>query len=660
MNKIKHYFSIIVVIIVIIPFTFWGVYGYFDQVNISDNEVGSVAGKKLLLEDLRKIQNRLLNNIVNQNEGELPAEYQDTRYVEALAAKLLIEEELYQFAVRDFKMSMSDKYFAQLIMALPIFQTDGSFDKSKLNTFLIERDITALNFESEYRKILSRDTINISITGSAIANQWERKYLAHLFSQRRTIDLFYLSSAQYALSLKIPEERIKKYFEENKDQFMTQEALDVKYIIYNKDSLVDSYTPTQKEITELYQNNYIDSSRSERRKAFHILLSDANVTDESKKKMLNEIRSSIDSLDRFKEIAKTTSNDIGTAAQGGELGWIEKNDELFELDSNFENALFSLSLDDPISKPIKTQYGFHLIYLAEVSRGDTVSIEEVRGSIIEQLKERYINDTFNNKVAEIENYILENPSEIEGLSKILESNVIAVKDLTRESGSGDFTEESLRSSAFEHVLANQTIIAPIEYLSNQEVMIYQPVKYTPSKLQSYDLSRGRAEYLASLEVAKQEIKQEKTELIAQLKRGETPIQNDYLGIRRDQLVFRLDFESNLPEDLVHQIYSVGTFYPSDESVHEYELDNGDYLVYYLKNIVPVNDESVEEIVELKEHQEYFEKLRTQNNQQAILNAYVARALLEFDRNYPNQDIATLTNYLKNQVSITLDSRYAEE
>jgi len=68
----------------------------------------------------------------------------------------------------------------------------------------------------------------------------------------------------------------------------------------------------------------------------------------------------------FSDIAKRYSIDPGSAAQGGDLGWVRRGSFVKE----FEEATFALK-ENEISKPIKTQFGYHIIQLME-RRGESV------------------------------------------------------------------------------------------------------------------------------------------------------------------------------------------------------------------------------------------------------------------------------------------------
>lgn len=87
-------------------------------------------------------------------------------------------------------------------------------------------------------------------------------------------------------------------------------------------------------------------------KASHILVK----TEDEANALLDELESGKD----FAELAKEKSW-CPSKADGGDLGWFGKGQMVKE----FEDAAFSMEKGE-VSKPIKTQFGWHIIKLMDV------------------------------------------------------------------------------------------------------------------------------------------------------------------------------------------------------------------------------------------------------------------------------------------------------
>jgi peptidyl-prolyl cis-trans isomerase SurA len=89
------------------------------------------------------------------------------------------------------------------------------------------------------------------------------------------------------------------------------------------------------------------------------------------RKKLISFRDRIKNGEDFKVLATLYSDDIESAKNGGELGFVGRG----ELVPEFESAAFSLK-GDQISEVIETQFGYHIIQLIE-RRGETVNVRHI-------------------------------------------------------------------------------------------------------------------------------------------------------------------------------------------------------------------------------------------------------------------------------------------
>ncbi len=109
----------------------------------------------------------------------------------------------------------------------------------------------------------------------------------------------------------------------------------------------------------------------------HILLKqDVNMTDAEALKQVNNLYEQLKSGKDFGLMAKQYSLDAGSAAKGGDLGWVVPD----ELVKPFAEAMNELPLHT-VSKPVKSQFGWHLIEVLErkvVDDSDAYRRQQVR------------------------------------------------------------------------------------------------------------------------------------------------------------------------------------------------------------------------------------------------------------------------------------------
>ena len=86
---------------------------------------------------------------------------------------------------------------------------------------------------------------------------------------------------------------------------------------------------------------------------------------------LTELRERILKGEKFSMLAKLYSQDPGSAAKGGELGFFGRG----KMVSEFESAAFALKPGE-VSPIVETQFGFHILQLIE-RRGNTVNVRHI-------------------------------------------------------------------------------------------------------------------------------------------------------------------------------------------------------------------------------------------------------------------------------------------
>jgi peptidyl-prolyl cis-trans isomerase SurA len=116
--------------------------------------------------------------------------------------------------------------------------------------------------------------------------------------------------------------------------------------------------------------------------ARHILMKTNEVEDdETVRQKLAKIRERVLKGESFEAIASVTSEDTGSAANGGDLGWASPGTFVPE----FDKQLDALS-DNEMSQPFKSQFGWHLVQLLGRRTYDA-SEDMTRNRCVTQLRE---------------------------------------------------------------------------------------------------------------------------------------------------------------------------------------------------------------------------------------------------------------------------------
>jgi peptidyl-prolyl cis-trans isomerase C len=115
-------------------------------------------------------------------------------------------------------------------------------------------------------------------------------------------------------------------------------------------------------------------------KARHILVD----TEAEAKAIIAQLRKK----GNFAKIAKETSKDAGSAANGGELEWAVPSNFV----PPFAQALVGLKKGEYTKEPVKSQFGWHIIKLDDVRNLKVPTFEELKPQLLQRMQQQSIKD----------------------------------------------------------------------------------------------------------------------------------------------------------------------------------------------------------------------------------------------------------------------------
>lgn len=146
-------------------------------------------------------------------------------------------------------------------------------------------------------------------------------------------------------------------------------------------------------IKEVYDNTYLKNFESKKEaKAKHILVSD--------EKTANEVISKLNKGGDFDKLAKEYTKDSSV-----ELGYFSEDIMVPE----FSKAAFALKKGEYTKKPVKTQFGYHIILTEDFRDSQPLPLQDVEPQIRNMLTQKVVAETFDGlyKNGKIEKYDLE-------------------------------------------------------------------------------------------------------------------------------------------------------------------------------------------------------------------------------------------------------------
>ncbi len=128
----------------------------------------------------------------------------------------------------------------------------------------------------------------------------------------------------------------------------------------------------------------------------HILLTPNEVLgDEAAQTLILSLKARIEGGEDFAELAKEYSDDIGSAQEGGELGWTNPGQMVAEFEAAMANAEVGL-----ITEPVRSEFGWHILEVTG-RRTEDFSEQVRRNQVASYLREAKYEEELENWLREI-------------------------------------------------------------------------------------------------------------------------------------------------------------------------------------------------------------------------------------------------------------------
>jgi peptidyl-prolyl cis-trans isomerase D len=516
----------IVVILLIIPFAFWGIQSYFG--GGGPVEVAKVNGTGISKQDFTTQVQRAMRGRKQPLEGQAA-----TRFRRAVLNRMIDNEVLAQ-AAQDAGFRISNAYLGASIRSITAFQKDGKFDPKLYTRVLYSNDFNQQTFEATQRRELLLQQLAVGVVGTEFVTPQELNRFIRLRGRKLKLSYLVIPAKRYLSQVKVTDEQISAYYNQHHSEFMRPERVKLNYLEVNQQQLEQQVQVPEDKLKELYQKQKSSFTTPERRKAAHILISvppkaDAKATDAARKKA-EKIRKEIANGASFAELAKKYSDDPGSAKNGGDLGFIDKG----TFEPAFDKVLYGLKKVGDVSQPVRLPEGFDIIKLTAIEPGNQKTFAQVKDVLAAQYRRQQAEDRYYDLSQRMVDASEENPLSLKPTAEKLGLKVQQSGWITREGGSTGIAKyPQLVQAAFsDEVLAGGSLKDAVnsglieltkgdQGAASNMALVVHVASYEPSKLQPLKQVRERITARLRTEAARDKARQVGESLVKELKGGKT-------------------------------------------------------------------------------------------------------------------------------------------
>jgi peptidyl-prolyl cis-trans isomerase D len=314
-------------------------------------------------------------------QGRLDARAFRRLGLEEQTLESLVDERLVLLEAKRLGLSVSDETVKRSLETSPEFQEKGRFlGGEEIRRRLDMQAITVQEFEKSLRQRLLRESLESLLTDGIKVSDAEAEREFRRRTEQVKLEYVQVDAGRFRAESGPTEDEVKARFEAKRDAYRLPEKRVVSYVLVDLQALKPRVAVTEGDLQAFYQAHSEEFKQEAEACAAHILVKvksapDAKVgrpEDEAHtlaQGLLEQIKGGAD----FAALAKKSSEDQGSAANGGDLGCFSRG----RMVPAFDEAVFAMQAGQ-VSDLVHSNLGFHIIKLNSVREESVPPLTQVK------------------------------------------------------------------------------------------------------------------------------------------------------------------------------------------------------------------------------------------------------------------------------------------
>ena len=377
----------------------------------------------------------------------------------------LVDRRIMRMLAQREGLAVGDATLRETIESVPAFQVAGKFDPQSYQLALSTQGQTPRQFEQIVRDDLQQTIIPRGIADSAFVTKSEVDRLLALIGETRSASYVALP-APAADTAPVSDAEVQRAYQQNASRYRLPEAVTLEVLDVEAAKLPVAAAPDEATLRERYVEEQAKFGGGEQRLVSHILVKDPAKA--------NAIAAQAKAAGAdFAALARANSEDAGSKAGGGDLGWIEKNGAMVK---PFEDAVFAMQPGE-IRGPVQSDFGFHIIQVREVKAGQQKPFEEVREQLLAEQTATDHEKAFNELLGKLVDEVYKNPTTLSAAANLAGLQVRTVSGVTRVPSAAHAADPVLanpavlRAAFTESLIQDGTVSDPVEIAPGHSVLL---------------------------------------------------------------------------------------------------------------------------------------------------------------------------------------------
>ena len=571
-------FAIIILGMIALSFVFFGLNYSF----IGSDYAAKVDGEEINAGVFEQNYRNAIQN--NPQLAALPPEQRLILRTNVL--NQLVGEQLITNYLNDHGYRISDEQVTRAIQETPEFQLDGKFNMDTYRTFLLERGLDPMRFEQLQRSNLRQSQLQLALGATALVTPAEYRRYLNLFAEQRVVTIATIEESAVSDEVSVTDDMIVSFYNENPGLYLLPESADIEYIEIRRDAVADGIEISEEALLEQYELSKNLYLQDEQRTARHILITFDDDEDAAEAEA-NDVFARLQAGEAFEDLAAEFSDDGGSASNGGILGTLTRS----QLPGELGSSIFTLN-EGEIDGPLKGDSGFHIVRVDEILEPGPLPLDQVRGELLTDLREREAGDRFLDLEQSLSDALFDS-ADLQAISAATGLEIQSVPGFTRSGGEPFGSNQAAIDAVYDDSVLLDGQVSDIIELDANRSAIFRVAQYNEATRQP--LEEVREQISASLTSQQAELilvarAEQMLEAVANGEDFGQAAEAAGLTLGNAQIIGRSSQE--VDQSLLFDAFAAGKPTAEEPITRRVRMLNGGYAVYSLDAVLPGRPESI--------------------------------------------------------------------
>lgn len=414
-RKHQRLMQLLLLLLIFPAFAFFGIQGY-ERFFSSEGALATVGEAKITRQEFEAAQRQQSEQLRQALGDRFDPSMLETRQARERILDSLIAQRALLIDAIEHRVVVPDARLRATIRATGIGGTEGDFDFERYRSVLRARGQSEAAFESEVRREVALQTMPEAIAQTVFVPASVVDRVVAFAEQAREVRALLLAPDGFAKDIHPDDGQLAAWYERNASVFEEPEHARVDYVMLTEAAIARGIEVSTEDARSYYEQNRARFTTAEQRRASHILIRvDPGASAEQRK----AAREKAEAIERrlkegadFAELARTESQDPGSAGSGGDLGFFTRD----MMVQPFADAAFALGVGQT-SGVVETEFGFHVIRVTDIRPATQKSFESVRPEIESEIRTQLAAARYAEAADTFSNLVYEQPDSLEPAAK---------------------------------------------------------------------------------------------------------------------------------------------------------------------------------------------------------------------------------------------------